>query len=465
VSGPLLPVAVVAGIGLALSACTPVWEGGGRRLQHASAERSAVRQAQAVVDAADAEPQAEPVAAALEDLDDLVRWGIDRHPAVHAQLATIAGHHARSGHVGSLDEPQVMVRPFGDQAQTAAGEVTLMATIRQGIPAPGTLTARVEAADAETRAAIAELDGLRVDLAREIRAAWWREREAAAAQRVLEEQAAVLEALRALALARVETGGARQADVVAIDLDRGELRTRQRRWVEARDAARAALRAALALDADRPPPEVAAPPLVLPDAYDLAWFHATAAAAHPDYAANDAALARAGAARSAARARRRPDFAFAAGYAMVDDAGLSPVANGDDQWWVGVGVSLPLWWGAYRSAEAEAVAMQRAAGLERRALADRLQRVVHTAWLAYQSVRDQRALFSAELLPLAAHGIELERAGFAAGNAEAADVLRALRRALALELQDRALLRRQGEAWAELIASAGLIVLPEVSDE
>lgn len=459
--GKVFYVAILA---LATGGCTPLYERGALQTLEASARRPELARAQSW-----STPTAAPVdrigdQAGAEipshDPDALVAWGLERHPRIKSQLAAIEGSQARTRQASSLPEPRLSVAPIGNMAQTAAGEVTVMAGISQTFPAPGALSARTVMADADTQQIIAQLAFIEVEVAKGIRQTWWRWKAAHEGMDTVVAQLAVIDRLVIGLQSRVENNQARQGELIRIRLEQNALRTEMRRWQEQREVAAAALRAALSVDENAllvAPSSAPASALTSSLSGDYAWFLQTAQERRPDYARNDAAQANAAGMALAARARRRPEFTISAQYNRVDDEGLSAMANGDDQWWLGVGVSLPVWFGTYAAADQEARSASTRAEWERRGIDNSVVAEVRSAWLERESTRDQLRIFETDLLPDAERALNLEEEAYATGVGTYLDLIGAWRRSLALRIQAVRLRQSLGMAEAQLLASSGLV--------
>ncbi len=66
------------------------------------------------------------------------------------------------------------IAPVGDMAQTAAGEVQMMAGVSQRLPWPAKLEARGRVAAQAVAEAAAELQRVRLEIASDARRAYWR---------------------------------------------------------------------------------------------------------------------------------------------------------------------------------------------------------------------------------------------------------------------------------------------------
>jgi cobalt-zinc-cadmium efflux system outer membrane protein len=438
-------------VGFALSACTPVWEGRARAQQAETWRRPQV--AAAHEQAAQEAPSNLPTA--VPDLDALVQFGLQRNPLIRARQAAIERAAQRVDASGSLPAPRLQVVPIGEMAQTAAGEVTLMASLSQQIPAPGSLGAQVAQAAAEVRAAEAALQAARTEIAMRIRSAWWDLTLARESRAIVEQQLALLEQLQEQILQRLETANGKQSDALRIGVETDRLRSMRSVWDERSAVAQAELRRNLSLPADIGLPALAAelPPL---DRYAASALQALARQHRADVLANLAKQDKAEALAAGARARHRPDFSLSFNYNLVDDRNLMAPTRGDDQWWVGVSMSLPIWAASYAAGDREAEAAQWEAALDRLAIEDDLQRDLRSALSAWQSAHEQLILYQGGMRERARQAAEAETSLYANGSSGFTEVIQATQQVLMLDLGIARLRRDAGVAEARLLQAAGL---------
>lgn len=398
----------------------------------------------------------------VAELDDLVALALARHPALAAYTARAEDLRAGGVALGALPEPVVTVSPLGEMAQTAAGEVEIMLGLSQRIPGPGKRAAMEAERVAEAGVPEAERHARAVAVAFELRRAWWRQREAVAITEVVRAQQALLEDLRSTVATRVEANLASSAQLLRLAVESGELEARLVDLDRARAVAASQLRRSLALAVDAAIPAVERGPEPRLPAPEL--LAAAAERQHPALRLSAAEAAVAAARERSASVRRRPDFTLFANYNVVDDEGLSMAATGEDQWWVGVGVSVPLWGGRYAAGERAAGFAARRATLRRLAARDQIAADLAAAGASWDAVTAQLALYRDRLRPAAVQALEAERGRYAAGEGGFADLLMAARQLLAVELELVRLEHGRGIAAAELLAAAGLVASDDVEE-
>ncbi len=442
------------------SSCTPVWERQARHLRQEVHNRPLVIQAH-TTRWSDAASQTLPDLVDIRSLDELLTWGIERHPAMQARLATVRRASARTDAAGALPSPRIGLTPLGEMAQTASGEVTLMASISQHIPAPGSLSAQVASNAAEVRSAEAHAQQEAATIAYRIRRAWWQKSYAEAGSTITNEQLALLQQVRDAMLARVQAGTGKQSDILRIGIEIERVKTMQHSWQERLHNALAELRTALSITAETPLPALLNTGATQ---YKVGQLVALARIHRGDVLRNQAHRQKAEALAAAAAARRRPDFTTSLSYNMVDDENLMGPTSGDDQWWFGVSMSVPLWFGSYAASDREAAAAKQEARFEAEAIDNRIQRDIATAMSTWHSTRAQIALYDDGLLAQAQAAFDAENSHYSNGSSSYTDVIATWKQVLSLHLSYHALKRDVGLAEADLLHAAGVILVAQLVD-
>ncbi len=385
-------------------------------------------------------------------VEQLVDYALQHHPSIAAAEAEVRRMSARIPQAKALPDPKARVA-FGSMAETAAGQVEMMAGVEQTLPFPGKRRATAAAAGEEAAAAAARLEMARLDLAEQVRSTYWSYYLADRVRAILGESREALGSVRDSIDARVAANQAGQDEQLRLATEFGQL---ERDLVEARRevaGAKARLNALL----DRP----SGAPLPAPRAGavgrrgELRALLAEAERGHPSVRAAEAELAAFRHRLRRAELERYPDFAAGVQYASVSDSGLAPSANGDDQLFGTLGVSIPLWQAPRRAKLAEARAGIDGSAAKASAARSQLRFRVEDAWLRAKSSEELIALFEGQILPEAEQAFEVVLAGYAAGGQSFVDVLDAWRKRLALQRQQAANRASYGKAIAALRSAAG----------
>jgi cobalt-zinc-cadmium efflux system outer membrane protein len=365
--------------------------------------------------AARGEPPDELVISGDADVEEFVRLALERNPAIRAAHQKVRRLANRIPQARSLDDPMFSITPIGEMAETAAGEVELMTSVSQKLPLPGKIDARGRIVAADVGEAFQELQRVRLDVAADTRRAWWSLYFTTRAVEVTTRNRDLLAQLTDVAEARYRAGTATQQDVLRASVEMNKLDGDLIELEQRRATASAMLNRLVdrPVDAPLPVPQARDPdPLIL----ELDAVLAMAGQSNPDIARVRERIEGFRQRLELARLNRWPDLTLSFSYNLVENDGLSPVANGDDQWWVGAGINLPIWADRLDAAESEAA---RGIFQSIAALGDVQNRVafrVQDALVRAESQQRQVVLFRDVIIPQARQTVDASLSGYRAGK-------------------------------------------------
>lgn len=387
-------------------------------------------------------------------IHDFVRLAEARNPRILAAQQRALRYRERVPQVSSLDDPMLQITPVGEMAETAAGQVDVMAGVSQRIPYPGKLSARGRIAGREADAASEEINQVRRAVIAETRRAYWSFYYAVRALEITEQSRTLLTQMYDIAQAQYRAGGATQDAVLRAAVERNGVENQVIELTQRRESAAAMLNMLIDCPQDAPIPE---PPAVRASPIDerLDALVESARQNAPGVLALRARLEQGRAQRELARLNRLPDLTVNVAYNWVEDDGLSPVANGDDQWWVGFGVNLPIWQGRNRAAEREATRSMLETAGQLASEQNRAAYLVHDAVARLESQQRQIALLEDSILPDARQSVESSLSGFRAGAVSFITVIDNWRTLLDLELTLASSVVSLETAFADLEQAVG----------
>ena len=390
---------------------------------------------------------------ASANVEQLVSQALAHHPSLTAAHHKINRLQAKVPQQRALPDPKARIST-GNLAETAAGQVDTMAGLEQQIPFPGKRKAMALAAQKEADAARAELNSLKLQIAERVRFAYWDYYLAYQNQRISQENKEILQTVRQIVQARVEANQGTQADLLRVSTEVGKI---DQQLIAARqdiNSTKARLNALLNRPAGSrlPYPKRSS----TPSTSNLNKLIAKAETSHPSIKAGQARLTAFEHRLHKARLDAYPDFLIGAQHAWVSNSGLSPVANGDDQTMITLGITLPLWQkprrAKIREANAGIAEMQAGVANSRAELRGR----VEDAWFRAQASRKMITLFDQRLIPDARQAHELSLQSYSAGNQSFVDVLDTWRLLLTFQLQQEGNRASLGKAYASLKSAAAI---------
>ncbi|MHC4107653.1 MAG: TolC family protein [Planctomycetota bacterium] len=386
--------------------------------------------------------------------DDFVRLALERNPAIKAAEQRVHRLANRIPQVTSFDDPMVMVAPFGEMAETAAGQVGVMTGVSQKVPFPGKLETRGRVAAQDVAEAVQELQRVRLEVISDARRAWWSFYYSTRAIEVTERNRELLRQFRDSAEARYRAGTATQQDVLRASVEMSNLDNELIALGQRQTTARAMLNRLM----DRP----IAAALPLPGvrgldsfALQLGTLLDEAQELHPSIRRIRERVEGFRQRLELAKLNRWPDLTVSFNYNLVDSQGLSGVANGEDQWWVGFGINVPIWAERLDAAEYEATrgVLQNIA-----ALGDARNRItfrVQDALARVESEQQQAVLFRDVIVPQARQTVDASLSGYRSGKLEFLTLVDNWRKYLDFQLMYHRSVSRLEQSFAELQEAVG----------
>jgi outer membrane protein TolC len=245
--------------------------------------------------------------------------------------------------------------------------------------------------------------------------------------------------------ARYAGGTAAQADVLRAEVEVARLDAGAKALVAEVRAAEAMLNASLAIDADRPVPELA--PLTLARPIPAWTTIKTALTMRPELTAGRAEIARAEADVLVMRDMFRPMATIRTGPAYTMTAGRG--------WMAMVGISLPIWREKLHAGVAEAQAMQAMSEADLQAMTRMIEGDAAVAVNRLEAARDRQAALTRDVLPRARMVIEPAVAGYASGQLPLVSVIEAVQALWRVQSDLIAADTELGLAWARLGRAIG----------
>ena len=440
-------VALMHGCGVGLS---PLDAPSRERIDHAEAWRAEIRAREYRSDiAASRESVGEPRTA-----EEFVALALARNPSIRAAEARVQRLAERVPQARSLDDPTLMVAPVGEMAETAAGQVGLMTSVSQRLPLPSKLNARERIAELEAMQAEAELQQVRLQVAADTRRAYWTYFFVSRAIETTGRSRALLVQFRDVADAQFRAGQRNQQDVLRAAAELGSLDTELSVLAQRRETAAAMLRRLINAPATQalPDPE---PTNDAEVAVQRDVLLAQAARTNPAILRVSERMEQFEERQRLANLDRWPDLTLSLAYNVVDDEGLSPVANGRDQWWLGFGINVPLWTGRLNAAEREALYGRLETASELAAERDRVSFRVEDALLRLESQREVLRLLREEVLPDARGAVDAAAASYRSGAGDFLTLVDNWRRLLSYEVMEHRVVASVEQALADLQEAVG----------
>ncbi len=395
-------------------------------------------------------------------LSDLLVEVDAANPSLQAARLEAAVRAETGAQVGALPDPTVSITAFPYPLVTALGAQRSQWRVEQMVPWPGTLALRERASDWEARVAGYKADGLALDLALQVKRAYYTLYQLQRTDAHIRTFRERLDAFTEAAAVRYEVGRGPQGAILQTNLEEERLGAQ----LLALDARRQAALQVLARLTDRTDLAFAeaivleAPPL--PNIDDR--LIELALRLRPEVQALEAAAARAEAEVALAHKAFYPDLGLGVTYFDVTDRDAPPTADGTDALAVMLSAKIPLQRRRLRARLDQA--RLRTAQIAERQDALKTTIVTELADLAYTARREAEtlALYRERLLPQAQATVESVLAAYTTGEADYVALLDAERARFQVDLGLEDTLGRYLDVTARLERALGGIALPDLSN-
>lgn len=370
-------------------------------------------------EAADEHPPPAQAITIPEDatLADYVALALERNPSIRRAIRSVQATGYRVPQVTSLEDPMLtLLPPTDDMTQTAAGMMEGQVGISQRIPFPGRLTRRGRVAEQEVRMALATLADVRIRTVTDVARAYYDYYVADVSIDITRVSERLLSQIRDVASARYRAGTASQQDVLRAEVELYRLTNELITLEQQRATAQARLDTLLDRPVDAPLPrprpfDLEAVEWKLPEVMDQA------VASNPQLVRLREQIGRDLESIRVAKLEYFPDLRAGFSYTFIG-SGISPVATGDDNWSLPLGLNLPIWWQRLRAGvlEANARTLSSVEQLEeaRNTIVFGLQDTLVKIDTEYR----QAVLFRDLLVPRARQAVEVSTAAYRAGDLE-----------------------------------------------
>jgi outer membrane protein TolC len=387
-------------------------------------------------------------------IDTYVRLALERNPSIRAAERRLERIGASIPQVTSLDDPMFQVAPFGEMAETAAGQVGLMTGVSQKLPFPGKLDTRGRIAEQDLAMAVTDLQQVRLTVIAETRRAYWSYYFSTRSIETTRESRKLLSQFKQIAETEYKSGTRSQPDVLRASVELSNLDNELITLDQRQATARAMLNQLMdrPVDAALPEPIKTEPERITEQ---LGTLLEMAATSNPTIQKVHERIEQYRARQKLARLNRWPDLTVIANYSAVDDEGMSMAANGKDQWWFGFGVNLPIWAEKYEAAEREALVGMLEGVADLTAQHNRVAFQVQEAYLKVLAQQKLVELFDDVIIPQAQQTVDASSSGYRAGAVDFLTLVDNWRKMLNFELMYHRALADMEQAVADLERAVG----------
>ncbi len=392
------------------------------------------------------------------NLENYLRQAQTANPQLKAFEQRYQAAMQRIPQAAALPDPMLQITHFVESVQTRTGPQENALMLSQRIPWFGTLSNRKEAASAEAEALWYAYQNQQLMLARMVAVGFYEYGYTEEAIRLTRENRDLLQELDPIVEEKVRSGGDINA-LLRLKVEIGKVDDRLQSLTQKRVAQSAQLSQLLALPESTPLlpwPQWEAPE---PVALDGASLTQAIRANNPELHMLEQKVASAEARREIARLENYPDITFGLNYIQVGDPAVNPTTPdaGQDPWGVSVAVNIPIWFGKYDAAKAEALANKRATENEYENRLNALRAELSASLALLNDANRRLELYGDELLGLAEQAAENSRNSYESGRTGILEVIDSERSLLDLQLLYR---RAAADAWQQRVTIQTLVNQP-----
>ena len=360
--------------------------------------------------------------AAQQRLDELTSEALRNNEALLARMARYEAARAQAPQAAALPDLKLGFGWFAVPVETRLGAQRATLSASQSFPWFGALGAEEDAAMARARQSFHDYTDARNRLVYDVRDTWYRMYVLERSIALTAEHLRLVETVRGLALTRYEAGKTSFSDVLRLDMQREELRTKLRTLEDSRGPLRQALSHLLGRDIREAivlPDSLGVPP-ALPDAEQL---RARMAEHNPRLRGFEEEQTYWEHKSSAARRMGYPSFTVGVTYTAIDPRDdMTLPDNGRDAVIPQLGISVPLFGSRYSAMEEQAQLQREAARLQR---SDAERQLETRLAERLRDVRDARRRFelNTRLAELADNTYGAVLSEYSAGSSRIDDVI------------------------------------------
>lgn len=398
----------------------------------------------------------------LEGLESYLTRAQAANPQLEAFRQRYEAAMQRIPQASALPDPTLQVTHFVESVQTRTGPQENVLMLSQKIPWFGKLDSREAVASAEAEALWFAYQNQQLMLARSVSLAFYEYAYLKDAIRLSRENLELLQGLEPIVEEKVRAGADLNALLrLKVEIGRVDDQARTLEQKSIAQSARLAELLALPQETVLPFPEWSRPGIVSTDGPSLVR---AIEANHPELKMLERKIHSAEARREIARLESFPDLTFGINYIQLGEPEVMPNTPdaGRDPWGVTVAVQIPIWFGKYNAAKAEALAAQRASEHERQHRFNQLRAELSASLALLKNANRQLTLYGDELLGLAGQAVENSRSAYESGRSGILEVIDSERSLLELQLLSK---RAAADAWQQRILIQTLTGQGEVTGQ
>ena len=387
----------------------------------------------------------------LQTRSELEQWSLEHNSEIQRLGLVFEAATAKTRYVDSLPDPKIGANFFGRPIETATGSQRGSISLSQMIPWVETLDAKQQLATLQALAAKADYRSARLQILSQVRVGWFRLYLIEQQFSVTKNNQQTLQSLIDVATSLIAADRGSARDVLLGTLELTKLEERLTRLQQQRTSQIAILNQLLNRPIDS---KIVSPEKIVESlpAQSQEALVKIALQSQPDI---QAARLRNQAKKwgvTVAQLKRRPDVTVMASYFITDDnrAPNPSLKVGEDPWFFGLQVSIPIWDKKYNALEEEAKHVYDASTISIETLTDRTSAVIVQLLAEIGRADETATLYKDTIIPQAQQTLETDQSAYANGEVEFDRLTRDFRSLLTLQLGYHQAIADRAIAVAEL---------------
>lgn len=351
--------------------------------------------------------------------------------------------------VSSLPDPELSFGYFVNPIETRVGPQQMRFGISQMLPWFGTLNARSDAANERAKGAFQAFQDARNELFFNVQKQWYELYDIEQTIRILKENIEILTTFESLATQQYETDQVGQADVLRVQIEKEDLKTRLELK---KDDKRVALQAFNELLNRKSGTFVS-----IPDSMDEKQIQPTKEEIqqwllqrNPKLMEKEFQASSARRKIDAARKDGLPSLGFGVDYIVTGERDMALANNGQDALLAKASIQIPLFRKKYRAQTKQAHIQLRAVQDQQSATENRLLTKLEEAWRDYQDAQRRLRLYQDKQIQRTQQTIDILTEQYATSSTDFEELLRLQRKLLDYELARQQALVDQNTAVAHI---------------
>jgi len=390
-----------------------------------------------------------PLEGGQTHLDQYLQEAAQNNPEIKAKFRQYLSALQQVPQVNTLPDPELSFGYFISPIETRVGPQQVRFGLTQMFPWFGTLGARGAAATQMAKAKFEAFQDQRNKLFYEVQEKWYQLYRLDQTIDILQENIEILETFESVTLQKYETDQVGQADVLRVQIEKEDLKTRLELEKDNRDVAAGEFNALLNRKQDR---DIAVADTLHAEALSRseAELEQAVREQNPQLTKTEYEMASARSSLKVARKAGMPKFGIGIDYMVTGNRSMSVIDNGRDAILARAGIQLPLFRGKYRAQKKQAQIQLQAVEDRREAAANRLEIQLDQALRDYHEGQRRIKLYKEVQIQRTRQAIQILTEEYAAAATDFEELLRLQRKLLDYELARDQALVKQNSAVARI---------------